>query len=63
MTEDQLENEALEWLGELGYTHLYGPDIAHDGDNPERESYRRRAVDRAPAPRHRHAEPRAAGRA
>ncbi|WP_394206965.1 type I restriction endonuclease subunit R [Pseudomonas putida] len=40
MTEDQLEKEALEWLGELGYTHLYGPDIAHDGDNPERESYR-----------------------
>jgi type I restriction enzyme R subunit len=24
----------------LGYQHLYGPDIAHDGDNPERESYR-----------------------
>lgn len=40
MTEDQLEKEALEWLGELGYTHLYGPDIAHDGDNPERASYR-----------------------
>lgn len=40
MTEDQLEREALEWLAELGYTHLYGPDIAHDGENPERESYR-----------------------
>ncbi|MFV9683979.1 type I restriction endonuclease subunit R [Pseudomonas sp. NY15367] len=40
MTEDQLEKEALEWLVGLGYTHLYGPDIAHDGDNPERESYR-----------------------
>lgn len=40
MTEDQLEREALEWLAELGYTHFYGPDIAHDGDNPERESYR-----------------------
>lgn len=40
MTEDQLEQEALGWLGELGYQHLYGPDIAHDGDNPERESYR-----------------------
>lgn len=40
MTEDQLEQETLGWLGELGYTHLYGPDIAHDGDNPERESYR-----------------------
>lgn len=40
MTEDQLEQETLGWLGEEGYTHLYGPDIAHDGDNPERESYR-----------------------
>jgi len=40
MTEDQLEKEALEWLTELGYTHLYGPDIAHDGVSPERESYR-----------------------
>lgn len=40
MTEDQLEQETLGWLGELGYTHIYGPDIAHDGDNPERGSYR-----------------------
>ncbi|WP_237045266.1 type I restriction endonuclease subunit R [Aquipseudomonas alcaligenes] len=40
MTEDQLEQETLGWLSEQGYTHLYGPDIAHDGDNPERESYR-----------------------
>ncbi len=40
MTEDQLEQEALGWLSELGYRHLYGPDIAHDGGNPERESYR-----------------------
>lgn len=40
MTEDQLEQETLGWLTELGYVHLYGPDIAHDGDNPERESYR-----------------------
>ncbi len=40
MTEDQLEQEALETLGELGYKHLYGPDITHDGPNPERESYR-----------------------
>ena len=40
MTEDQLEQETLGWLGELGYTHVYGPDIAHDGPRPERESYR-----------------------
>lgn len=40
MTEDQLEQEALGWLRELGYTHFYGPDIAHDGNDPQRESYR-----------------------
>lgn len=40
MTEDQRERECLGWLGELGYTHLYEPDIAHDGSNPQRESYR-----------------------
>ncbi len=40
MTEDQLEQECLGWLGELGYTHLYGPDIAHDGGDPQRDSYR-----------------------
>ncbi len=40
MTEDQLEQETLGWLSEVGYAHLYGPDIAHDGNNPERESYR-----------------------
>ena len=36
MTEDQLEQEALGWLGSVGYTHLYGPDIAFDGKPPER---------------------------
>ena len=40
MTEDQLEQEALSWLQDVGYTHLYGPDIAHDGPNPERAHYR-----------------------
>ena len=40
MTEDQLEQEALSWLVEAGYTHLYGPDIAPDGDAPERDTYR-----------------------
>lgn len=40
MTEDQLEQETLGWLAGVGYTHLYGPDIAHDGDSPERENYR-----------------------
>ena len=40
MTEDQLEQEALGWLADLGYTHLYGPDIAFDGTAPERKDYR-----------------------
>jgi len=40
MTEDQLEQEALGLLSELGYTHRYGPDIAHDGAEPQRAHYR-----------------------
>ncbi|WP_448094071.1 type I restriction endonuclease subunit R [Pseudomonas lini] len=40
MTEDQLEQETLGWLAEVGYTHLYGPNIAHDGESPERAHYR-----------------------
>jgi type I restriction enzyme, R subunit len=40
MTEDQLEQEALGWLGEVGYTHRHGPDIAHDGVDPQRAGYR-----------------------
>jgi type I restriction enzyme R subunit len=40
MTEDQLEKEALGWLDELGYAHVYGPTIANDGDSPERVNYR-----------------------
>jgi type I restriction enzyme R subunit len=40
MTEDQLEQEALGWLAEAGYSTLYGPDIAPDGGSPERADYR-----------------------
>ncbi|BCO28013.1 hypothetical protein MIZ03_2906 [Rhodoferax lithotrophicus] len=40
MTESQLEQETLAWLADVGYTHLYGPDIAHDGPQPERSHYR-----------------------
>lgn len=39
MTEDQLELEALGWLSELGYTRRYGPDMAHDGAEPQRAHY------------------------
>ncbi|MEN9905244.1 MAG: hypothetical protein RLZZ555_1809 [Pseudomonadota bacterium] len=40
MTEDQLEQETLGWLSELGYSVHCGYDIAHDGTNPQRASYR-----------------------
>ncbi len=40
MTEDQLEQEALSWLQDVGYTHRYGPDIAFDGADPQRADYR-----------------------
>lgn len=40
MTEDQLEQETLSWLAELGYTVHSGYDIAHDGPHPQRAHYR-----------------------
>lgn len=39
MTEDQLEQETLSWLQEVGYTLLNGPEIAFDGLTPERTNY------------------------
>ena len=35
-TEDNLESATLEWLKELGYSVAFGPDIAFDGESPER---------------------------
>lgn len=40
MTEDQLEQEALGWFVDVGYICLHGPDIAPDGNAPERSDYR-----------------------
>lgn len=40
MTEDQLEQEALGWLSEVGYQVLSGYDLAPDGSAPERADYR-----------------------
>jgi type I restriction enzyme, R subunit len=40
MTEDQLEQECLGWLADVGYPHRYGPDLGPDGPAPERSSYR-----------------------
>ena len=39
MTEDQLEQETLGWLAEVGYSQCYGLEIAPDGPTPERSSY------------------------
>ena len=40
MTEDQLEQEALGWLADLGYTVHSGYDIAPDGPHPQRADHR-----------------------
>lgn len=37
--EDDLEQAALEWLGNLGYEITNGTTIAVDGESPERDSY------------------------
>ncbi|MDD5298200.1 MAG: type I restriction endonuclease subunit R [Rhodocyclaceae bacterium] len=39
MTEDQLEQETLAWLADVGYTRLYGPELSPDGSMPERQNY------------------------
>ena len=39
LTESEVENVALEWLADLGYTVFHGPDIASDGPSPERPDY------------------------
>ena len=40
ITEDQLEQLCLDWFREGHYEYAYGPDIAPDGERPEREDYR-----------------------
>jgi type I restriction enzyme R subunit len=40
ITEDQLEQLCLNWFRERGYEYAYGPQIAHDGEAPERENYK-----------------------
>ncbi len=39
MTESEVEDAALEFLSELGYDILHGPDISPGGDSPERETH------------------------
>lgn len=40
ITEDQLEQQCIEWFREGSYEYAYGPNIAHDGDAPERADYK-----------------------
>lgn len=39
LSEDDLEQQSLQWFAELGWEVLHGPDIAPDGDNPLRASF------------------------
>jgi type I restriction enzyme R subunit len=39
ITENTIEDFAIELLDKLGYEYLYAPDIAPDGVTPERDSY------------------------
>ncbi|MFQ1918056.1 type I restriction endonuclease subunit R [Aeromonas veronii] len=39
MTEDQLEQEVLGWLAEVGYRVVCGYDVAPDSDNPWRTNF------------------------
>ncbi len=39
LTESNIESFAIEELQKLGYSWKWGPDIAPDGDNPERSSW------------------------
>jgi type I restriction enzyme, R subunit len=40
LTETHIEKLAIEELINLGYTYQWGPEIAPDGEYPERESYK-----------------------
>lgn len=39
ITENTIEEFTIQLLECLGYDYIYAPDIAHDGDKPERTSY------------------------
>ena len=39
MNEDELEQLCLDWFRNNSWDVAYGPDIAHDSDNPERSDY------------------------
>jgi len=39
ITENTIEAFSIELFEKLGYDYVYAPDIAPDGDMPERDSY------------------------
>ncbi|PGP49034.1 DEAD/DEAH box helicase [Bacillus thuringiensis] len=39
-TEDLLEEAVIEILQEMDYEYVFGPEIGHDGERPERQDYR-----------------------
>ncbi|MDA2175226.1 type I restriction endonuclease subunit R [Bacillus cereus] len=39
-TEDLLEEAVIEILQEMDYDYVFGPEIGHDGERPERKDYR-----------------------
>jgi type I restriction enzyme R subunit len=38
-TESTIEQATIDWLKELGYDYAFGPEIAFDGESPERADY------------------------
>lgn len=40
LNEHSLEQLCLQWFQDTGWSYAYGPDIASEGDTPERTSYR-----------------------
>ncbi len=39
ITENTIEEFTIKLLEHLGYEYIYAPNIAHDGESPERTSY------------------------
>ena len=39
VTESIIEQTAIDWLKDLGYDSAFGPEIAFDGERPERSDY------------------------
>jgi type I restriction enzyme R subunit len=40
ITENHLEQQCLAWFEELGYTHVFAPQLDSDGTSPERTDFR-----------------------